>query len=81
MTKLAGRPSGVGRDALLLASDDTAGVTGEVLHVDAGVHVEGPVTSLPGPARRPDPQGTGGDAPTRQSRRAVPAREGRADEP
>ena len=33
----------VGRAALLLASDYTSGMTGEVLHVDAGVHIEGPV--------------------------------------
>lgn len=46
----------VGRAALLLASDYTAGVTGEVLHVDAGVHVEAPVTSLVAAARRPDPE-------------------------
>ena len=31
----------VGRAALLLASDYTSGVTGEVLHVDAGFHVSG----------------------------------------
>lgn len=35
----------VGRAALLLASDYTAAVTGEVLHVDAGVHVEAPVSA------------------------------------
>lgn len=35
----------VGRAALLFASDYTSGITGEVLHVDAGVHVEGPVRS------------------------------------
>lgn len=33
----------VGRAALLLASDYTSGVTGEVLHVDAGFHVAGMV--------------------------------------
>ena len=33
----------VGRAALLFASDYTSGITGEVLHVDAGVHIEGPV--------------------------------------
>ena len=33
----------VGLAALLLASDYTAAITGEVLHVDAGVHIEGPV--------------------------------------
>lgn len=33
----------VGRTALLLASDYTAAVTGEVLYVDAGMHVEGMV--------------------------------------
>jgi len=33
----------VGRAALLLASDYTSGITGEVLHVDAGVHIESPV--------------------------------------
>lgn len=33
----------VGRAALLFASDYTSGITGEVLHVDAGVHVESPV--------------------------------------
>jgi len=32
----------VGLAALLLASDYTSAVTGEVLHVDAGVHVEAP---------------------------------------
>lgn len=31
----------VGRVALLLASDYTAAITGEVLHVDAGYHVDG----------------------------------------
>jgi enoyl-[acyl-carrier protein] reductase I len=31
----------VGRAALLLASDYTLGITGEVLHVDAGFHVSG----------------------------------------
>lgn len=33
----------VGRAALLFASDYTSGITGEVLHVDAGVHIESPV--------------------------------------
>lgn len=33
----------VGRTALLFASDYTSGITGEVLHVDAGVHIESPV--------------------------------------
>jgi enoyl-[acyl-carrier protein] reductase I len=33
----------VGRVALLLASDYTAAVTGEILHVDAGYHVDGMV--------------------------------------
>lgn len=33
----------VGLAALLLASDYTAAITGETLHVDAGVHIEGPV--------------------------------------
>jgi enoyl-[acyl-carrier protein] reductase I len=33
----------VGRAALLLASDYSAAITGEVLHVDAGYHVEGMV--------------------------------------
>lgn len=33
----------VGRTALLLASDYTAAMTGEVLYVDAGVHIEGMV--------------------------------------
>jgi enoyl-[acyl-carrier protein] reductase I len=33
----------VGRAALLLASDYTTAVTGEILHVDAGFHVEGMV--------------------------------------
>ncbi len=33
----------VGRAALLLASDFASGVTGEILHVDAGHHVEGMV--------------------------------------
>lgn len=31
----------VGRAALLLASDYASGITGEVLHVDAGFHVSG----------------------------------------
>ena len=31
----------VGRAALLLASDHTTGITGEILHVDAGFHVDG----------------------------------------
>ena len=35
----------VGRAALLFASDYTSAITGEVLHVDAGVHVESPVIS------------------------------------
>ena len=35
----------VGRTALLFASDYTSGITGEVLHVDAGVHIESPVFS------------------------------------
>jgi enoyl-[acyl-carrier protein] reductase I len=39
----------VGRAALLLASDYTAAVTGEVLHVDAGVHVEAPVAPISQP--------------------------------
>jgi enoyl-[acyl-carrier protein] reductase I len=33
----------VGRVALLLASDYTTAITGEVLHVDAGFHIEGVV--------------------------------------
>ncbi|MET4805019.1 enoyl-ACP reductase FabI [Limibacillus sp. MBR-115] len=33
----------VGRAALLLASDYTTAITGEVLHVDAGFHIEGMV--------------------------------------
>jgi len=33
----------VGRAALLLASDYTAAITGEVLYLDAGYHVEGMV--------------------------------------
>lgn len=33
----------VGRAALLFASDYTSGITGEVLYVDAGVHIESPV--------------------------------------
>jgi len=33
----------VGRAALVLASDYAAGVTGEIIHVDAGFHVEGMV--------------------------------------
>lgn len=37
----------VGRTALLLASHYTSAVTGEVLHVDAGVHVEAPGTLAP----------------------------------
>ena len=39
-------PDEVGRAALLLASDYTSAVTGEVLHVDAGVHVEAPVARI-----------------------------------
>jgi enoyl-[acyl-carrier protein] reductase I len=35
--------SEVGRIALLLASDYTTAVTGEVLYVDAGFHIEGMV--------------------------------------
>ena len=35
----------VGRAALLFASDYTGGITGEVLHVDAGVHIESPVSA------------------------------------
>ena len=31
----------VGRAALLLASDHTTAITGEILHVDAGFHVDG----------------------------------------
>ena len=33
--------SEVGRMALLLASDYTSAVTGEILHVDSGFHIEG----------------------------------------
>tara|TARA_R110002072_G_scaffold190772_3_gene347681 strand:+ start:50 stop:646 length:597 start_codon:yes stop_codon:yes gene_type:complete len=33
----------VGRAALLLASDHTTAITGEILHVDAGFHVDGMV--------------------------------------
>jgi enoyl-[acyl-carrier protein] reductase I len=33
--------SEVGRTALLLASDYTSAVTGEILHVDSGFHIEG----------------------------------------
>jgi NAD(P)-dependent dehydrogenase (short-subunit alcohol dehydrogenase family) len=33
----------VGRAALLLASDYTTGITGEVVHVDAGFHIQGMV--------------------------------------
>ena len=36
-------PDEVGRAALLLASDYASAITGEVLHVDAGFHVEGMV--------------------------------------
>ena len=36
-------PSEVGRAALLLASDHTTAITGEVLYVDAGFHIEGMV--------------------------------------
>jgi len=36
-------PDEVGRTALLLASDYTTGITGEILHVDAGFHVGGMV--------------------------------------
>jgi len=35
--------SEVGRTALLLASDYTTAITGEVLYVDAGFHIEGMV--------------------------------------
>ena len=35
----------VGRAALLFASDYTSGITGEVLHVDAGVHIESPIVA------------------------------------
>ena len=35
----------VGRAALLLASDYTAATTGEILHVDCGVHIEAPTSS------------------------------------
>lgn len=45
----------VGRSALLLASDYTSAVTGEVLHVDAGVHVEAPGA----PPAAPDAPGEG----------------------
>lgn len=38
----------VGRTALLLASDYTSAMTGEVLHVDAGVHVEAPGAAVSG---------------------------------
>jgi enoyl-[acyl-carrier protein] reductase I len=34
----------VGRAALLMASDYTAATTGEVLHVDGGVHIEAPTS-------------------------------------
>ena len=44
----------VGRAALLFASDYTSGITGEVLHVDAGVHVESPVLSA-GTNAKPEP--------------------------
>jgi len=37
----------VGRAALLLASDFTAATTGEILHVDAGVHIEAPAPAPP----------------------------------
>ena len=33
--------SEVGRTAVLLASDFTSAVTGEILHVDSGFHIEG----------------------------------------
>ena len=33
--------SEVGRTALLLASDYTSAMTGEILHVDSGFHIEG----------------------------------------
>jgi len=36
-------PDEVGRTALLLASDYTTAITGEVLHVDGGFHIEGMV--------------------------------------
>lgn len=36
----------VGRAALLLASDYTAAITGETLHVDAGVHIETPMSHM-----------------------------------
>jgi enoyl-[acyl-carrier protein] reductase I len=41
----------VGRAALLLASDYTSAVTGETLHVDAGVHIETPVSHLSEPSQ------------------------------
>lgn len=47
----------VGRTALLLASDYTSAVTGEVLHVDAGVHVEAPgAPQSGGPRANPHPR-------------------------
>lgn len=44
----------VGRAALLFASDYTGGITGEVLHVDAGVHIESPVSASGMNASRED---------------------------
>lgn len=46
----------VGRAALLFASDYTSGITGEVLHVDAGVHIESPVFSSEVNTQREDAQ-------------------------
>ena len=46
----------VGRTALLFASDYTSGITGEVLHVDAGVHIESPVVASEMNANREDSQ-------------------------
>lgn len=44
----------VGRTALLLASDFTTAITGEVLHVDAGFHIEG----MASPPKWFDPSGS-----------------------
>lgn len=46
----------VGRTALFFASDYTSGITGEVLHVDAGVHIQSPVVASEMNANREDLQ-------------------------
>ena len=46
----------VGRAALLFASDYTSGITGEVLHVDAGVHIESPLSATRMNVKSEDPR-------------------------